>query len=161
MTSSIGSRRVPSSAFLYKTRGRETVISKPSRRIVSINTPSCNSPRPPISKASRFALSVKVIATLVSASANKRSRITVEVTFLPSRPARGESFTVMLTDMVGGSIGVERNGSVTAGTQMVSDTELFVRPAIQTMSPAVTLSTGTRAVPSNRSNFVNRPVSTT
>ena len=129
--------------------------------MVSINTPSCNSPRPPISKASRLLLSVKVIATLVSASASNRSRITVEVTFLPSRPASGESLTVILTDIVGGSIGVERNGTVTSGTQIVSETELFVSPAIHTMSPAITLSTGTRLVPSNLNSFVSRPFSIT
>ena len=34
------------------TRGRETVSSKPSRRMVSIRMPSCSSPRPATSKAS-------------------------------------------------------------------------------------------------------------
>ena len=37
----------------------------------------------------------------------------VEVTFLPSFPAKGLSLTVMVTDIVGGSTGVERNASVT------------------------------------------------
>ena len=85
----------------------------------------------------------------------------VEVTLLPSVPASGLSFTVMVTDIVGGSIGVEASGVVTSCAAIVSDTDAFVRPAIHTISPADTLSTGTRSVPSNFSNLVNLPISTT
>ena len=47
-TSSMGSRRVPVSGSLRNsTRGRLIDSSKPSRRMVSIRTPSCNSPRKP------------------------------------------------------------------------------------------------------------------
>ena len=53
MTSSTGSSFSPVAASLSKTtRGRDTASSKPSRRIVSIRMPSCNSPRPATSKAS-------------------------------------------------------------------------------------------------------------
>ena len=76
------------------------------------------------------------MATLVSASANNLSLIAVDVTFLPSRPPNGESFTVIVTDIVGGSIGVEASGSVTEGSQIVSATEVLVKPAIQIISPA-------------------------
>ena len=107
VTSSIGSCNWPLSSRCNNTFGRETVISKPSRRIVSINTPSCNSPLPPISKESLPALSWNVIATFTSASAKRRSLIKVDVTFEPSRPASGESFTVIVTAIVGGSIGVD------------------------------------------------------
>ena len=65
------------------------VSSKPSRRICSISTPSCSSPRPATSKASVSLESVILMATLPSASRNSRSRIWREVTFLPSRPASG------------------------------------------------------------------------
>ncbi len=78
------------------------------------------------------------MATLLSASFINLSRITVEVTFFPSFPANGESFTVIVTDIVGGSIGVDCNGSVTDGSQIVSATEASDKPAIHTISPAVT-----------------------
>ncbi len=129
--------------------------------MVSMRTPSCSSPRPPISNESLLSLSENVIATLVSASARSRARITVEVTLLPSRPAKGESFTVMVTDMVGGSMGVEAIGLFVPGAQMVSATEASVSPAMQIMSPALTVSTGTRRGPSKHINLVKRPCSTT
>ena len=87
--------------------GLDTIISKPSLLIVSIRTPSWSSPLPPISNASLLEFSLNVIATLVSASAKSLFLITVDVTFLPSVPANGESFTIIVTDIVGGSIGVE------------------------------------------------------
>src|SRR3546814_5491095 len=74
--------------------------SKPSRRIVSMSTPSCNSPRPATSKLSLSAASVTLIATLDSASRIRRSRIMRLVTLLPSRPAIGESFTAKSIDSV-------------------------------------------------------------
>ena len=128
--------------------------------MVSISTPSCNSPRPPISNASLPSLSLKVMATLVSASAKSLSRIIVEVTFLPSRPAKGLSLTMMVTDMVGGSIGVEATGASSPAAPIVSATEVFASPAIQMMSPACAISTGTRSVPSKRKSLVKRPCST-
>ena len=46
-TSSIGSSRSPVSGSVWKTtRGRLMETSKPSRRMLSISTPSCSSPRP-------------------------------------------------------------------------------------------------------------------
>ena len=75
-------------------------------------------------------------------------------------PANGLSFTVMVTDIVGGSIGVEKIGVVTLGAAIVSETDALVRPAMQTISPAFTSLTGTRDVPSNRRSFVRRPTST-
>jgi hypothetical protein len=44
--------RSPVSSVLKTTRGRPMESSKPSRRMVSISTPSCSSPRPATSKAS-------------------------------------------------------------------------------------------------------------
>ncbi len=63
------------------------------------------------------------MATFVSASAYNRSLITVDVTFLPSRPDNGESFTVIVIDIVGGSIGVDDIGWLTSGLQIVSATD--------------------------------------
>src|SRR5207237_600512 len=45
-TSSIGSSRSPDRPCRNSTFGRDTESSKPSRRMVSIRMPSCNSPRP-------------------------------------------------------------------------------------------------------------------
>ena len=85
--------------------------------------------------------------------------MTVEVTFFPSLPAKGESLTVIVTDIVGGSIGVDFKGVVTLVLQIVSATEAFVKPAMQMISPQKTSSTGTFFVPSNLKSFVKRPFS--
>ena len=59
------------------TRGRPTVNSKPSRRMVSMRIPSCNSPRPATSNASvSVSEAATRSATLPSASLRRRSRIT-------------------------------------------------------------------------------------
>ena len=128
--------------------------------MISIKTPNCNSPLPPISNESLFSFSENVIATFVSASAIKRFLIKVEVTFFPSVPAKGESLTIILIDIVGGSIGVDLIGVFTSGEQIVSATDETERPAIQTISPVLTSSTGIFFIPSNLSNFVSLPVST-
>ena len=127
--------------------------------MVSIKTPSCNSPLPPISNESFFSFSLKVIATLVSDSAISLSLIIFEVTFLPSCPANGELLTVIVIDIVGGSIGVDLIGLLIDRCEIVSETEHFVNPAIQIISPAFTSLTGTLLFPSKVSNFVNLPFS--
>ena len=137
MTSSIGSIRSPVSGSFWKTtRGREIATSKPSRRMFSMSTPSCNSPRPATSKASFSAVSVTRIATLDSASRSRRSRITRDCTLVPSRPASGESLTLTVMEMVGGSIGCAGKASVSSMAHKVSATVAFDRPAMATMSPA-------------------------
>ncbi len=159
-TSSIGSSFLPPSS-LNNTRGRDTESSKPSLLIFSINTPSCNSPRPPTSNASPLGAKVTVIATFVSASAYKRSFIAVEVSFVPSCPAKGESLTLRVIAIVGGSTGVELTAVVTSGAAIVSETEASSSPAIAIMSPATACSTGMRFKPENESNLVNLPRSIT
>ena len=159
VTSSIGSNLLPSELFLNITRGRETDISKPSLLIVSIRTPNCNSPLPPISNESLLLFSLKVIATLVSASFNNLCLISVEVTLSPSRPANGDEFTEIFTDIVGGSMGVDFKGILFDGSVIVSDTDVNLRPAIQIISPALTFSTGIFSVLSNLKSFVNLPFS--
>ena len=101
-----------------------------------------------------------MIATFVSASAIKRFLINVEVTFFPSVPAKGESLTIILIDIVGGSMGVDLIGVFTSGEQIVSATDETERPAIQTISPVLTSLTGIFFIPSNFNNFVSLPVST-
>ena len=83
------------------------------------------------------------------------------VTFDPSRPAIGESFTAKRIDSVGGSIGCAWSGSVTCGSAIVFETVAVVRPAKLMMSPAFASSTGTRSSPRNDRIFDARPVSTT
>ena len=147
-TSSNGSSRSPVSGFLrVSTRGRPMVSSKPSRRICSISTPSCNSPRPATSNASDSLLSVILMATLPSLSRSRRSRIWRDVTFLPSLPPSGPSLTRNVIASVGGSTGMACSGAASAGSPTVSGTVASVSPATATMSPASHSSTGTRSRP--------------
>ena len=76
------------------------------------------------------------------------------VNFFPSVPAKGELFTVIVIDIVGGSIGVALIGSLTSKSQIVSATFAFSKPAIITISPASPFSIGTFFVPSYLKIFV-------
>ena len=58
------------------------------------------------------------------------------VTLSPSVPASGQSLTMKDMVTVGGSIGWAWSGSSTGGSQKVSATVPFDRPAMATMSPA-------------------------
>ena len=142
------------------TRGRDTDNSKPSRRIVSIKIPNCNSPRPETSKDSLLALCVTRRAMLVSASRNKRSPIMRDVNFFPDFPARGDVFTKNVIVSVGGSIGNAGIGSVTDGSHNVSATVARVNPATTTMSPADAESRDTFCTPACSIIFVIFAVST-
>ena len=86
--------------------------------------------------------------------------MTLDVKFLPSFPARGESLTKNVIDIVGGSIGNECNGSVTSIEAIVSATVAFSSPAIAMISPACAVSIGILFNPSKASNFVNLAFST-
>jgi hypothetical protein len=55
----------------------------------------------------------------------------------------GEVLTVIVIDIVGGSIGVAGIGSLTSKSHIVSATFAFSNPAITTMSPASPTSIGT------------------
>lgn len=79
----------------------------------------------------------------------------------PSRPASGESLTLTVIAMVGGSIGRAFNGSVTDWSHRVSATLAVVRPAMEMISPAEASSTGTRLIPRKASSLLNRPDSIT
>ena len=69
------------------------------------------------------------------------------VNLLPSVPANGEELTVIVIDIVGGSIGVAFNGTFTSKSQIVSATFAFSNPAIITISPASPFSIGTFLYP--------------
>ena len=94
------------------------------------------------------------------ASETNLSLICVLVNFFPSVPAKGELLTLIVIDIVGGSIGVAGIGSFNSGSQIVSATLAFSNPAITTMSPASPISIGTFFVPSYLKIFVNLPSST-
>ena len=89
------------------------------------------------------------MATLISASFIRRSRITRLWTFLPSLPASGLSLMPKVTLMVGGSIGCEGRASITSGWHSVSATVALAMPAIVTMSPASATSIGVCVRPRN------------
>ena len=141
------------------TFGRDTDSSKPSRRMVSIRMPSCNSPRPATSMESFSVDSEMRSATLPSASRNSRSRITRLCTLSPSVPASGESLMRKVIASVGGSIGCAGSGSSTSGAQIVCETVASGRPAMATMSPASASSTAVRSRPRKASTLVTRPSS--
>ena len=82
------------------------------------------------------------------------------VTLSPSVPASGESLTMKVIDTVGGSIGWALIGVSTDGSQKVSATEPFTRPAMETMSPGMASSIGVRSRPRKARILVMRPVST-
>ena len=75
-------------------------------------------------------------------------------------PAKGDVFTVIVIDIVGGSIGVAAIGSLTSKSHIVSATLAFSKPAITTISPASPTSIGTFFVPSYLKIFVSLPSST-
>src|ERR1700691_134661 len=58
--------------------------------MVSIRIASCNSPRPSTRKASVVPVSSTRKETLVSNSFSRRARRSRDVTYCPSRPAKGE-----------------------------------------------------------------------
>ncbi len=88
---SIGSCLLPCSSVLIITCGGHTCNSRPSLRIVSINTDRCSSPLPETRK--RLSSISTFNHTLVSNSFVKRSERFLVVIYFPSFPANGESFT--------------------------------------------------------------------
>ena len=65
----------------------------------------------------------------------------------------------MFIDIVGGSIGVDFIGVSISVEQMVSDTDVIDKPAMQTISPVLTELTVIFLVPSNFKSLVSLPVS--
>ena len=87
-------------------------------------------------------------ATLVSNSLSKRSRSCLEVTNLPSRPAKGEVLTPKVIFIVGGSIST--GGSLIGFCVLVIVSPMCTssNPAMATMSPATASSLSTCFKPS-------------
>jgi hypothetical protein len=104
------------------------LISKPSRRIVSIKIPRCKSPRPCTAMALLSCLesseSEILSATSLSASSRRRYFIIPRVSFEPSLPLSGDVFTSIVIDMMGGSISIVGITSLIPGSFRVCETEL-------------------------------------
>ena len=70
------------------------------------------------------------------------------VTYLPSLPAKGPSFTLNTIDMVGSSTLMRGSATGADGSQMVSPMPISSAPAMQTISPGPASFTSTRFRPS-------------
>ena len=82
-------------------------------------------------------------------SRKSRSRKFREVTYFPSRPAKGESFTEIVISIVGSEILTNGSGSIASGTQMVSPMVMSAMPDSAMILPAPASVTACRASPSN------------
>ena len=113
--------------------------SYPSRRIVSISTPRCNSPRPETAKLSLPAIGSTRRATFRSSSRSRRSRRWRLVTYLPLRPASGELLTQNTICSVGSSTATRGMARRFSASLIVSPISTSARPTTATISPAVGL----------------------
>ena len=68
---------------------------------------------------------------------------------MPSRPAKGESFTENVISMVGAEIFTNSMGSTASGAQMVSPMVTSPMPLMAMIFPAEASVTGARPRPSN------------
>ena len=115
---------------------------------------SCNSPRPITVKESVLSVSSTRSETLVSSSFCKRSRRLREVTYWPSRPAKGEVFTMNCMAMVGSSMVITGSGAGFSTSVMVSPMLMPVTPATATMSPNSVASISVRFSPEKENSLV-------
>mmetsp|Transcript_5373 Transcript_5373/g.16852 ORF Transcript_5373/g.16852 Transcript_5373/m.16852 type:complete len:303 (+) Transcript_5373:554-1462(+) len=134
-TFSKGSHLTPS-MFLMITVGGPMKSSKPSRRIDSTSTERCSWPRPDTSYVSALSVSATRSATFRSSSFINRSRITRDVSSLPSRPAIGDLLTPKVMRTVGSSMAIGSSGTGVSGSVTVSPIRMSSKPATTTISPA-------------------------
>ncbi len=144
---STGSQRRPSISFSI-TCGCPTCSSYPSRRMVSMSTLRCSTPRPNTVHTSSLAPFSIRKARLRSSSAVRRSPMWRLVTYLPSRPKNGLSLMVKVIDIVGSSIAILGRGSGLSGVLTVSPISKPSMPTSAHMSPFSTHSTFLRPMPS-------------
>src|SRR2546422_1926 len=159
ISSSYGSSRSPFGPSRGMIRGRLTWNSYPSRRMVSISTPRCSSPRPDTVNVCGSAVSSTRRATFRSSSRNSRSRSWRPVTYFPSRPAKGESFTLTSTEIVGSSTAIPASRSRWSGAVTVLPISTPASPATATISPAAASSSSTRSSPSKPNSLTTRACS--
>ncbi len=85
----------------------------------------CISPRPATLNASVESVSVTLRETSFRVSFKRRSRRFREVTYFPSRPAKGESFTTKVISMVGAEIWTKGRGFGSVGiTDRIPDGDI-------------------------------------
>ncbi len=155
VTCSTGSMRTPSTV-LVTISGRPTLSSKPSRRIISIRTPSCISPRPSTLKLSGESVSSTRMETLVSSSRSRRSRRLRLVTSEPSLPQKGELLTENCMAIVGSSMTISGSGAGFSRLVMVSPMVMPSTPAMATMSPISVVEVSVRLRPAKVNSLVMR-----
>ena len=85
--------------------------------------------------------------TSVCSSRIRRARRCREVTYLPSRPAKGESLTEKVTATVGSETLTKGRGSTRSGGHIVSPMLMSGMPDTATISPTVALSHSMRFRP--------------
>ena len=88
------------------------------------------------------------MATLVRASLKRRSRRCREVTYLPSRPANGDTFEENSMATVGSSMWIGGSATGRSGSASVSPMSIASMPATATSSPGPASGTSTRRSPS-------------
>ena len=142
------------SIVLVTISGRETCTSKPSRRIISMRMDSCSSPRPMTFTCSGESVFSTRRETLPSSSRSSRSRRLRDVTYWPSRPARGDVLTPKIIDTVGSSIAIGGIATRFSMSATVSPIVMSSMPARHTISPAPAASMSTRLRPSKENSLV-------
>ena len=80
------------------------------------------------------------------------------VTYLPSFPANGLSFTINVISTLGSLILTKGIGPISGVSLIVSPIVISGIPAIQTMSPAVPVSIASRLSPSKLKMLTHLPV---
>ena len=147
---STGSCFTPSISLMI-TWGCPTCNSYPSRRMVSINTERCNTPRPNTFHESAESVGSTRRARFLSSSRSNRSWTWREVTNLPSLPKKGELLMVKSIDIVGSSMAMVGRASGVAASAIVSPISKPSMPITAQMSPDATASTFLRPKPSKTS----------
>ena len=121
----------------------------------SIRTDRCSSPRPETLKQSAESVSSTRRETSVFSSRIRRSRRWREVTYLPSLPASGLSFTMKFMEIVGSEIfwnGMETG--LSRSPQRVSPMWISGIPETATIEPMPASVTSTFFSPSNSYNLL-------
>ena len=137
VTRSTGSQTLPSTSRVT-TCGLPIVSSKPSRRISSISTASCSSPRPCTSHVSGRSVSNTRRQTLPTSSRSSRSLIMRAVSLVPLRPANGEELVPRVIDSDGSSTLITGSGWGSSASAIVSPIMISSRPATAITSPGPT-----------------------
>ena len=117
--------------------------------MVSSNTAICMLPRALTRNRVLSSVSCTLMEMFDCVSRSSRARISRDVTFLPSRPASGPSFTENSICTVAGSISTNGNGSASSANANVSPMSTSSNPANPAMSPAVAEVTSLVCSPAN------------